>query len=85
MQLKHLCELADVSGVKQFFLIGLVLWTALVGVLSVAAFYYQQDVARKFARLEAVASFEKDLDYHHWAAGHGGIYVPPQSLSCARC
>ncbi len=77
MQLKHLCELADVSGVKQFFLIGLVLWTALVGVLSVAAFYYQQDVARKFARLEAVASFEKDLDYHHWAAGHGGIYVPP--------
>ncbi len=76
MQLKHLWEQADVSRVKQFFLIGLVLWTALIGIFAVAVYYHQQDTAQEFARLEAVASFEKDLDYRHWAAGHGGVYVP---------
>ncbi|MCK4508049.1 MAG: DUF3365 domain-containing protein, partial [Desulfuromonadales bacterium] len=35
-----------------------------------------RDTIVKLATVEARASYNKDLVYRRWAAGHGGIYVP---------
>lgn len=31
----------------------------------------------ELARIQASHSYEKDVVYRRWAAGHGGVYVPP--------
>lgn len=57
-------------------MLGFVAWTITVGILAMTVYYRQQNTAREFAYLEAVASFEKDILYRRWAASHGGVYVP---------
>ena len=54
----------------------LILWTAIVGALFLFNFMSIKKEFRALARLEAVASFNKDVVYRRWATIHGGVYVP---------
>jgi len=52
------------------------LWTAIVGGLFL---FNSESIKKEFsalARLEAIASFNKDTVYRRWATMHGGVYVP---------
>ena len=54
----------------------LILWTAIVGALFL---FNSMSIRKEFhalARLEAIASFNKDVVYRRWATIHGGVYVP---------
>ena len=54
----------------------LILWTAIVGALFLFNFMSIRKEFRALARLEAIASFNKDVVYRRWATIHGGVYVP---------
>jgi len=64
------------SAIWRIILTGCVVWTIVIISLSIAVYYAEVKSARYFAYLEAVASFEKDILYRRWAAGHGGVYAP---------
>ncbi|MBX7255148.1 MAG: DUF3365 domain-containing protein [Candidatus Hydrogenedentes bacterium] len=51
-------------------------WTLVIAALVGWAYHRLMNQAEKMARLEAAASFEKDVIYRRWAASHGGVYVP---------
>lgn len=56
--------------------IACLLWTALV----LFSAYHQSGLVREktadIARAEAETSYQKDMLYRKWSAGHGGVYVP---------
>ena len=52
------------------------LWTSLLGGMAVYHAGGVREYALDLARTEARASYDKDLVYRRWAAGHGGVYVP---------
>ena len=54
----------------------LVLWTAIVGALFIFNFMSIRKEFPALARLEAIASFNKDVVYRRWGTIHGGVYVP---------
>ena len=54
----------------------LILWTAIVGALFFFNFMSIKKEFHALARLEAIASFNKDVVYRRWATIHGGVYVP---------
>ena len=54
----------------------LILWTAIVGALFLFNFMSIRKEFPALARLEAIASFNKDVVYRRWATIHGGVYVP---------
>ncbi|TAL18172.1 PAS domain S-box protein [bacterium] len=51
-------------------------WTALVGVLLTFNIYQDREKAEYLAKIEAFASYNKDLLYRRWSAAQGGVYVP---------
>jgi len=53
-----------------------ILWTVLVGSVLLWSLLRRMHEAKDAARIQARASFQKDLVYRRWAAGHGGLYVP---------
>ena len=61
---------------RRLFLVVVVAWSGLM--TSFLSNDLKQNHAAIFgsARIEARASFNKDLVYRRWAASHGGIYVP---------
>ena len=52
------------------------LWTVIVGMLFLFNFISIKKEFSSLARLEAIASFNKDTVYRRWATMHGGVYVP---------
>jgi len=52
------------------------LWTALVAASLLWNIHQARQTAIDLARAEAHLSYNKDLSYRLWAAGHGGVYVP---------
>lgn len=54
----------------------LILLTAIVGALFLFNFISIKEEFSSLARLEAIASFNKDVVYRRWATMHGGVYVP---------
>ena len=54
----------------------LVGWTVFVGVVLLWSLLHQKNGAMEMARMQGRSTFEKDLVYRRWAAGHGGVYVP---------
>lgn len=52
------------------------LWTAVIGSFLGWGIFQEKKEIVKLARIEAIASFNKDLVYRRWAASHGGLYVP---------
>ncbi len=61
---------------RNYFWALLVLWTVLVGAILSWSLLRQKHETKKVARIQARNSFEKDIVYRRWAAGHGGVYVP---------
>lgn len=51
-------------------------WTLLVAGVLVWNLKRQQRELEDAARLQAESAFQKDIVYRHWAALHGGVYVP---------
>lgn len=59
--------------------IGLIIgfvWTALIGSFLGWGILQEKQETVKLAKIEALASFNKDLVYRRWASAHGGLYVP---------
>lgn len=54
----------------------LLLWTIIVGTVFLFNFISIRKEFSFLARLEAIASFNKDTVYRRWATMHGGVYVP---------
>ena len=52
------------------------LWTVIVGTLFLFNFINIKKEFSSLARLEAIASFNKDTVYRRWGTMHGGFYVP---------
>ena len=52
------------------------LWTVIVGALFLFNFMSTKKEFSSLARLEAIASYNKDTVYRRWATMHGGVYVP---------
>lgn len=51
-------------------------WTALMAVSLFWNFHQARQTALDLAYNEAQLSYNKDIAYRLWAAGHGGVYVP---------
>ncbi len=52
------------------------LWSVIVGALILLNYMGIRKDFSALARLEAIASFNKDTVYRRWATMHGGVYVP---------
>jgi len=48
----------------------------LIFIFSCNELIFHKNELKSFARIEAQASYNKDLVYRRWAAEHGGVYVP---------
>jgi signal transduction histidine kinase len=66
----------ELTVLRNYFWILLVLWTVLVGSILFWTLFRQKRETGEAARIQARNSFEKDLVYRRWAASHGGVYVP---------
>jgi len=51
-------------------------WSAIILILLVIHLHYQYQHTISLARIQALESYNKDVTYRHWAALHGGVYVP---------
>jgi PAS domain S-box-containing protein len=65
-------------GSAQWWWLGvsLIAWTIALIALLAWNIWQNWDVTLRLVRAEALASYNKDLVYRRWAAGHGGVYVP---------
>jgi len=54
----------------------IVLWSVIVGMLFLFSYKSIEKEFSALARLEAIASYNKDTVYRRWATMHGGVYVP---------
>lgn len=57
-------------------LISAITWTIIVGLGVGWHIFEEYRNTLESASIQAANSFEKDLVYRRWAAGHGGVYVP---------
>ena len=67
------------GSVYKYSLWAAVVWTALVGGSLAWNFHHERSELLDIARREAVVNFNKDIAIRHWAAAHGGVYVPTDS------
>jgi len=51
-------------------------WTGVLLLFAAFQHFNEKRDALNVARLNAANSFQKDIAYRHWAALHGGVYVP---------
>ncbi|MCK5538451.1 MAG: DUF3365 domain-containing protein, partial [Bacteroidales bacterium] len=68
------------SKIKYYF-ITLLAWTMLIILLSFFELHQIQEETDNIAKTEALANFHKDQAIRNWAALHGGIYVPIDSIT----
>jgi signal transduction histidine kinase len=62
---------------KRYLVAGILVWTLLCSSFALWAARQSVSSARDLARVEARAYFDKNQAIREWAAGHGGVYVPP--------
>jgi hypothetical protein len=60
----------ELTVLRSYFWILLILWTVLVGSILLWSLFRQKYETEEVARIQARNSFEKDLVYRRWAAGH---------------
>ena len=65
----------------KFYIATLLIWTILIVSLIFFEFYKIQEEMDNIAKTEARANFNKDQAIRHWAASHGGVYVPIDSTT----
>lgn len=68
--------LQQLARIRHYALVLAVIWTAILSAFATWELYSLSLSALESARIEARASFNKDLLYRRWAALHGGVYVP---------
>ncbi|NLD38038.1 MAG: DUF3365 domain-containing protein [Desulfatiglans sp.] len=52
------------------------IWTILIATFYAFAIQNQKRLTIKFAEIEALADYNKDLAYRRWSSMHGGTYAP---------
>ncbi len=52
------------------------IWTILIATFCVFAVHNQKRLTIKFAAIEALADYNKDIAYRRWSSMHGGTYAP---------
>ncbi len=62
--------------VKTYASVAAVGWTAVLLVSLAWQISSEYWLIEEVARHRAIANFEGDMAYRHWAAGHGGVYAP---------
>jgi len=66
----------DIKYVRYFFTFFIIGLTLIFGTSIAWNTYQESRSVYEYARVEATASYNKDLLYRRWAAQHGGVYVP---------
>ena len=66
----------ELTVLRNYFWILLILWTVLVGSTLLWSLLRQRHETLEVAYLQAQSAFGKDVVYRRWAAVHGGVYVP---------
>lgn len=64
------------TNIKRYALILAIVWTTIIIALMTSALYHNYQSTIEAARIEARATFDKDLLYRRWVTMHGGVYVP---------
>ncbi len=65
----------------KYYLAILFCWAVLIVSLIIVDFYKIQEESDKIAITEALTNFKKDHALRYWAASHGGVYVPVDSIT----
>ncbi len=63
-------------SLRRYALLLAVVWTLLVGGSLLWNIHHERHEILELTRAEARGTYNKDLVYRRWAAGHGGVYVP---------
>lgn len=66
----------SLTRIMRYAFVLAIIWTGIVVASASWALYSQNQHTLDTARIEAQASFDKDLVYLRWASMHGGVYVP---------
>lgn len=66
----------EIKYAKTFFLTFVICLTSVFAISLYINISNELRTAHEFAKIEGNASYNKDLVYRRWAAGHGGVYVP---------
>lgn len=67
---------AQARRINRFVMLFGVLWSAAISVSAIFALNNHYHFTLETARIEGIATYNKDILYRRWAAGHGGVYVP---------
>ena len=62
--------------IKPYLITLFIVWTLLIVLSLITEIYQHRNNAIEVAKLENMATYNKDLAYRRWAASHGGVYVP---------
>ena len=70
----------DLGTIRRMFngmlVLAIMLWTGICAGALARHAYDARHHAEHMAHQAAIENVEKDLLYRHWAASHGGVYVP---------
>lgn len=69
------------TGVIKYTRWLVIVWTAVCGAMLGLNIWQNRQVTMQRATAEARANFNKDQAFRFWAAEHGGVYVPTDSLT----
>jgi PAS domain S-box-containing protein len=64
------------SLVRRYISVLIAVWTLIVAASLVWSVVRIKEDTMESARIQAHMSYEKDMVYRRWNAGHGGVYVP---------
>lgn len=65
----------------KYYILLIFFWTFLIGGLLIYQFNNISKETDRIIRTEAIANFNKDKAIRFWAAEHGGVYVPIDSIT----
>lgn len=67
----------DVEKLKfKYIRVLVVVWTVVVAISLIWHSFHTKQETLQIAQTQARATYEKDIIYRRWNAGHGGVYVP---------
>ena len=63
-------------SIRPYMIVAAAVWTLYIGATVMFALQKSHQTMTELAVSQARISFEKDVLYRRWVAGHGGVYVP---------
>jgi len=76
VKIKNQLEEGDGEIHRQIALILAAVWTIVIGASLIWNIVEIKQKTLDSARIQAKVTYEKDIMYRRWNAGHGGVYVP---------